>query len=115
MGALPTNRETTAMPETLVRTDFDLALDVLCDLAPQITFDGQIGVDVLTDLDDLTVGEIANLGAPIDIEIIENMVSSRVTDTKDVGKTDFNTFVSGKVGSGNTSHLLPLTLLVTRV
>ena len=92
------------MPDSLVRANLDLALDVLRDFTPQITFDCQVGIDVLTNLDDLTVGQVAHLSTSIDLEIIEDMVRSRVTNTEDVGKTDLNTFVSRKVGSGNTSH-----------
>ena len=57
------------MPEALVRPNLNLAFDVLGDFTPQITFDSQVGIDVLTDVDNLTIGEIANLRTPIDLEI----------------------------------------------
>jgi hypothetical protein len=104
MGALPANWETTTVAETLIGTDLDLALDILRDLASQITFNGQIGIDVLTDLHDLTIGEVTNLRAPIDIEIIENLMRGPITHPKNVGETNLDTLVSWKVGSGNTSH-----------
>jgi hypothetical protein len=104
VGALAAYRKTTAMPEPLVRANLDLALDVLGNFAPQITFDRQIRIDVLADPHDLTVGEIPNLGAPIDPEIIENGMRTRQANTKNVGEPNLNTLVSWKVGSGNTSH-----------
>jgi hypothetical protein len=104
VGALPAYRETTAMPEALVRANLDFPLDVLGDFASQITFNGQIGINVLTDANDLTVGEIPHLGTPIDIKIVEDCMRGRVAYPKDVGKAYLNTLISWKVGSRNTSH-----------
>jgi hypothetical protein len=104
MGALPSYRKTTAVPEALVRANLNLALDVLGDFAPQITFDCQVGIDVLTDPDNLAIGEVANLRTPVDVEIIENQMRRCKTNTKNVGEAYFNTLVSWKIGSSNTSH-----------
>ena len=49
------------MPDALVAADLDLALDVLGDLAPQVTLDLVGSVDELADLADLVLGEVADL------------------------------------------------------
>ena len=92
------------MPESLVRTNLNLALDVLGDFASQITFDSQVGIDVLTDVDDLTVGEIPYLSPTIDIEVVEDCMRGCVAHTKYIGETNLYTLISRKVSSRNTSH-----------
>ena len=62
MSALATNGETTTVAQTLVATDFHLALDVLRHLAAQIALDLKVGVDVAADLGDFVVRQIANTG-----------------------------------------------------
>lgn len=92
------------MPETLVRANLNLALDALRDLTSQITFDYQIGIYVLTDANNLTVGEIPHLSSPINLEIIEDQMRCRGAHPKYVGESNLDTLVSRKVGSRNTSH-----------
>jgi hypothetical protein len=104
VGALPAYRKTPTMPEALVRPNLNLAFDVLGDFTPQITFDSQVGIDVLTDVDDLTIGEIPYLSPSIDIEVIEDYVRGPISHTKYVGETNLYTLISRKVSSRNTSH-----------
>jgi hypothetical protein len=47
------------MPEALVAADLDFALDVLVDLASQVTFDAVVAADPFPDTDDLVVGQVA--------------------------------------------------------
>src|SRR5262245_51522609 len=51
--ALPVDRERPAVTDALVAPDLDLPLDVLRNLASEITFDLEVGVDVGPDLHDL--------------------------------------------------------------
>ena len=92
------------MPEPLIRSNLNLAFDVLCDLASQITFNSQICIDVLTNPHNLTISEISHLGATIDIEVIEDAVRSSQSHPKNVGEPDLDTLISWKVCSRNTSH-----------
>src|SRR6187200_1384 len=52
MRALAPDRERPAVPDPLVATDLDLPFDVLRDLAPEVSLDLQVLVDVRTDLED---------------------------------------------------------------
>src|SRR5579884_703370 len=47
LGALAVHRQAAAMPQPLVATDLDLAADVCCDLAAQVTLDAVVRVDVV--------------------------------------------------------------------
>jgi hypothetical protein len=68
MGALATYRETPTVTKTLVATDLDLPLDVLCDIASKIAFDLEVAVDELSDLENLGIGEVPDLGVRVDFE-----------------------------------------------
>ena len=61
MGALTTDRQALTVTNTLEAPDLDLALDVALHVAPQVTLDGQVLVDVGADAVDLTLGEIGDL------------------------------------------------------
>lgn len=57
VGALTANRQTPAMADTAVTTEVHEAFDIHRRFAPQITFNGIIGVDDFPDLDDFGVGQ----------------------------------------------------------
>lgn len=59
VGALAMHRQATAVTDALVAPDLDLAADISCHLAAQVTLDAQIGFDPIAQRDDLIVGEIA--------------------------------------------------------
>ena len=50
---------TTPVPNALVRTDLDLALDVLGHVAAKVAFDLQVGVDPGPELGDFLLSEVA--------------------------------------------------------
>src|SRR5690349_1255607 len=59
-GALTPDGQSTPVPQALVASDLDLALDVGRDLAAQVTFDLEVLVDVGPKLCDFFVSEIAD-------------------------------------------------------
>jgi hypothetical protein len=71
---LAPDRETSAMPQTLVATDLDLALDVLGDLATKVAFDLVVTLDELADAKHLRIREIADLDVVVDVERIEDLL-----------------------------------------
>src|SRR5580658_500364 len=67
VGALAVDRQAAAVTHPLVAVDLHLALDVLGDVAAQVTFDAQVGVDVVAQADDLLVGQITHPGVRVDL------------------------------------------------
>ena len=115
MSALTANGKTTTVTQTLVATDFHLAADVLIDIATQIAFNLQAGIDVATNLVDLFIGEVANSSTWVDLGGFTDLLSDRVTDSVDVGKADFQALFTRDINTGDTCHGSALPLLVTRV
>jgi hypothetical protein len=64
--ALTTNGKTLAMTNALETSDFDLALDVLLNIAAKVTFNGDVRIDPGADAIDFILGEIANASAFIE-------------------------------------------------
>ena len=58
VGALATNGQTLAVTEATVAANLHQALDVLRNLAVQVTFDGEVLVDVFADLLQIVFGDI---------------------------------------------------------
>jgi hypothetical protein len=76
MGPLATHREPLAVAESLITADLDLPLDVLCNFAPKVALNPVIGVDELADLQDLSIGEIANFRVVVNFKSTEDLVRS---------------------------------------
>src|SRR3954467_7785158 len=110
--ALSVDRERPAVADALVAPDLDLALDVLRDLAPEVTFDLEIRVDVGADLHDLFFGQVANLRAAVDVDAVDDLERLRGADPEDVAQGDVEPLVTRKVDAGDTSHVgaLPFSL-----
>jgi hypothetical protein len=60
VGALAADGQTEAVPDALVGADLDLALDVVGHLAPEVTLDAVLVLDVDAQTLDLLVGEVAD-------------------------------------------------------
>src|SRR5580658_6223498 len=104
VGALAVDREAAAVTHPLVAVDLHLALDVLGDVAAQVTFDAQVGVDVVAQADDLLVGQITHPGVRVDLGLRADLLGLRLTDAEDVGEGDLESFLPGDVHTGNTGH-----------
>src|SRR5262245_51029312 len=108
--ALSVDRERPAVADALVAPDLDLPLDVLRDLAPKVTFDLEVRVDVGADLHDLLFGEVADLRAAVDARAVDDLERAGRADAEDVAQGDVQPLVSGEVDAGDTSHELPFSL-----
>jgi len=95
------------VPNPLVRTDLDLALDVLGDLASQVTLDLVGPVDELADLADLVLGEVAHLRAALDPRALDDLVRPGGSDAVDVAQCDVHALVAREVDAGDPSHAVP--------
>src|SRR5438132_523495 len=77
-----------AVAYALVRADLHLALDVLGNIAPQVTFDFQVGVDPVAQADDLFVGEVTDTGVLVDPGRPADLLRRGAADPVDVGERD---------------------------
>jgi len=83
------------MTDALQAADLDLALDVVLDVATQVTLDGEVLVDVVTDLVDLVLGELGDLGVAVEAERVAQLLCGRLADPEDVGERDLQPLVAG--------------------
>ena len=95
VGALPPHGEALAVAHALVGADLDLALDVLGDVAPQVTFDPEVLVDVHPDAIDLVVGQVPHTGVRVQAEVGAHLERRRSPDAEDVGERDLEPLLRG--------------------
>ena len=92
------------MTKTLVAADLHLALDVLLDVAAQVTFDLQVGIDVRADAVDLFIGEVAHARVGVEIEVRDDLLRGRLPDPEDVGEADLQPLLAWNVDASYTCH-----------
>src|SRR4051794_39936362 len=97
LGPLTVDRQAATMTQALVATDLHLALDVLRDVAPQVTFDLEVGVDVGADAVDLFVGEVTHPGVGVEAELGDDLLRGRLPDAGDVGEADLQPLLARDV------------------
>src|SRR5439155_174642 len=102
------------MPDPPVGTDFLETLDRLLALAAQVTLDLEIRVDVVAELRDLAVGQVAYLCVERQPELGGDSARGRTPDPEDVRERDLEPLLSGKIYACNSGHLA-LPLLVSGV
>src|SRR5262249_51670713 len=108
--ALPVDRERPAVADGLVAPDLDLPLDVLRDLAAEVTFDLVVRVGVGADLHDLLFWEVAKLRCAIHARAVDDLERAGRADAEDVAQGDIEPLVAGKIDAGDSSHELPFSL-----
>src|SRR5579862_4826351 len=101
LGALPVHRP---VAPPAVRADLLQALDGLRALAPQIAFDLLVLVDVLAELGDLFLRQVADLRVRVQVERGENLARGRLADAVDVGEADLEPLLVRQVDAGDTGH-----------
>src|SRR3954452_16742761 len=101
------NRKTLAVTQALVATDLHLALDVLRDLAAQVTFDLDVLVDVGAEACNLFFGEVADPGVARHLRVVADLLCDRAAYAVDVRERDLQPLLAGDVDTGNASHRSP--------
>src|SRR5205085_11058280 len=115
MGPLATNGKAAAVTQALVAADLHLALDVLLDLAAQVTFDLEVVVDVGTKLVHFVVGEVTDPRVGVHAGGRADLLGLTRANPVDVGEGDDEALFARDVDASYTSHRLTLPLLVARV
>src|SRR5512132_32064 len=105
VGPLAADRKRPTVPDALVAPDLDLALDVLRDLPTKVTFDLEVPVDELADLEHFFLGEIADLGAALDRGPAHDLKGAGRTDAVDVSERDIEPLVPREINAGDPCHV----------
>src|SRR5690625_1379088 len=105
LGALPVHRQAAAMPQALVAADLHLAADVGRDLAPQITLGAVVLLDVIAQLDELLVGQLAHALVTGDAGRGDRLLGAGAPHSEDVRQGDFDALLARKVDSHQTCHV----------
>src|SRR3954453_4724670 len=102
------DRQATTVADALVAADLDLAPDVRGDLAPKVTFDAVVGLDVLAELDEVVLGEILDANVAPDGGGLQRGERARSADAEDVGERDLQPLLAGEVDADEACHTVVL-------
>src|SRR5262249_34595295 len=86
LGALAVHGQAAAVPDALVAPDLDLAADVGRHLAAQITLDLVVALDVVAQLHDVVVGEVAGAQVSAEARRLECLLGAGASHAVDVGE-----------------------------
>src|SRR5204862_1043492 len=97
--------------------DFLQALDRLGTLAPEVALHLEVRVDVIAELRDLGIGQVAHLLVRREPDLRTDLAGGRRPDTEDVGEGDLEPLVTREIYSCNSRQFfsLALSLLVPRI
>ena len=101
---LAANGQAATMTQPSVATDLHEALDVLRNLAVQVTFDGEVLVDVFADLLQIVFGDILDTDVRVNAGLCNDLLGGRVADAVNVGQTDLDALLAREVDAEKTSH-----------
>jgi hypothetical protein len=91
--------QATAVTQTLVAADLDLATDVGLDLAAEVTLGLEVGVHVLADLDEVLFGQVANAGVRVHAGVLQGLLGTGATNAEDVGEGDLHALVTREINA----------------
>src|SRR6266851_6881686 len=112
-GALPVDWKPATMTDAAVRADLTQTLDRLRAFAAEVAFDLKLLVDVLTELRDLLVGEIFDLGVGIEAQRRGDLARRRLADAVDVRQPDLEPLLVRKIYSGDACQLVLLPVMLS--
>src|SRR5919202_1792030 len=103
--ALAAHGQATAVADALVAARLHLAPDVRGDLAAQVALDLEVGLDVVTEVDDLLVREVTGPLARVDVGRGQRLQGAGAADAEDVRERDLHPLVAGEVYADETCHV----------
>src|SRR5215218_811003 len=107
LGALPTDGEAPAVPDTPVGPDVYKPPDVLLRLTPQVAFDLDVLVYVGPDPSDLSLGQVTHLRVRVDLGVAADLPRRRTAYAVDVGKPYLDPLLPWEVYPCNPRHASP--------
>src|ERR1700722_7689993 len=112
---LPVHGQPAAVADALVAADLDLAPDVGLDLAAQVALDLVAGVDPVTELKQLLVGQAADPGVAADTRGVQRLQRPGAADAVDVGERDLEPLIAGQVNARKPGHVRAVLLRLAEV
>jgi hypothetical protein len=106
VGALSANGQAALVTQATVGAQVNQALDVHGDFLAQLTFDGVLTLDDVTETGNLDLGEILNPNLGFNLCASEDKTGSVPSNPENVGQRNINALVAWKVHALNTSHLV---------
>jgi hypothetical protein len=92
------------MADPAVSADLGQALDRLAAIAPKVTLDLDVRVDVVAELRDLFVRQVAHLLLRVELELADDLLRGRLADPVDVRQPDLEPLLRREVDSGDACH-----------
>src|SRR3954454_6952975 len=114
LGALTAHRQATAVPQPLVAADLDLAADVGSDLATQVALELEARLEVVTQPDEVLVGQVTHADVGADPGRLQRLGGARAPHAEDVGERDLDALVAREVDADQTCHLACLLVWYVR-
>src|SRR6201999_3036730 len=102
---LTADGQTAAPPQAFVAADLDLPADVGVDLAPQVTLDAVVRLDVVAELDHVLVGQVLDAEVRADARGLQQLLGAGTADAVDVGQRDLHPLFAGEVDASNSCHV----------
>jgi hypothetical protein len=103
------------MANPSIGSDVHQALDVHGDFSPERALDAIVALDRLSESVHIGVIEIANAEVRAHASRLQNLSRGWATDSEDVRETDLDLFITREIDASNSSHSLPLPLLMLGV
>src|SRR5699024_4377165 len=88
LGPLAAHGEAATVADSLVRADLDLAADVGGHLAAKVTLHLVVAVDLITQADELVIGEVLDADALVDARRRQDLAGAGTADAVDVCQCD---------------------------
>ena len=104
VSALTANGQTTTMTKTTIATDFHEALDILRNFAVQVTFGGEVLLDIVAELGEFVFRNVLDASVRVDTGFGQDLLRGGKADAVNVGQADFNALVARKVDTNETCH-----------
>src|SRR5699024_6424991 len=102
LRALAVDGQATAVAQALVAADLDLAADVRGDLAAQVALGHVVLFDVVAQLDEVLVADLADPQVAGDTGRGQGLEGARASHAEDVRQGDFEALLARKVHSHQT-------------
>src|SRR4051794_22352343 len=104
--ALPMHGKAAAVADTRVAADLDLAADVGGHLAAEVTLDLEVALDVVAQLDEVVVGQVADPQVRADPGGGQRLLGAGAPDAVDVRERDLEALLAREVDADEACHVL---------
>src|SRR5215831_5967768 len=112
---LAVHRQPAAVADALVAADLHLAPDVRLYFAAEVTFDPVGGVDPVTELREVVVGQVVHADVAADPGGIQRLLGAGAADPVDVGEGDLKALLAREVDTDQTCHVRAVLLFFAEV